>query len=214
MTEHTTTATRPTMEDSRLRTYGAACAASGVLGVIAGLLTPVLYDSAVPSNQWSYPLSTTTQWVLSLGLAIMHVLSAMGFLGVLRARPYGEHRAAAATLRIAVAGFAILSIAELLSGAIGAQDVDSVSATWVGTLFGVASLMTALGGLVAGTVIVRTNRWTGTGAWMVLASGVVMLVLVTPANVTGNLAFRTVALTLWSLTFVPLGRTLTRSRVG
>lgn len=107
-----------------------------------------------------------------------------------------------------------MSIAELLSGAIGARDVDSVSATWVGTVFGVASLMTALGGLVAGAVIVRTHRWTGTGAWMVLASGAVMLVLVTPANVTGNLVFRTVALILWSLTFVPLGRTLTRSTVG
>ena len=74
--------------------------------------------------------------------------------------------------------------------------------------------MTALGGLVAGAVIVRTHRWTGAGAWMVLASGAVMLVLVTPANVSGNLVFRTVALILWSLTFVPLGRTLTRSTVG
>lgn len=143
MTEHTSTATPPT-SDSRLRTYGAACAVSGVLGVIAGLVT-LLYAPAVPSNQWSYPFSTTPQWVVSLGLAITHVLSAVGFLGVLRARPYGEHRAAAATLRIAVAGFALLSIAELLSGAIGARDVDSVSATWVGYVFGVASLMTALG---------------------------------------------------------------------
>jgi hypothetical protein len=118
------------------------------------------------------------------------------------------------TLRIAVAGFAILTIAELLSGAIGARDVDSVSAAWVGTVFGVASLMTALGGLVAGVVIVRTRRWAGIGAWMVLASGVVMLALVTPANITGNFVFRTVALILWSLTFVPLGRTLSTSTVG
>ncbi len=105
----------------------------------------------------------------------------------------------------------MLSIAELLSGAIGAREVDSAAALWVSSIFGVASLMTALGGLVAGAVIVRIHRWTGTGAWMVLASGVVMLLLVTPANVTGDLEFRTWALILWSLTFVPLGRTLAKS---
>jgi hypothetical protein len=208
-----TTAATATVSDSRLRIYGAACAASGVMGVIAGLVT-LLYDPAVPSDQWSYPFSTTTQWLVSIGLAITHALTALGFLGVLRARPYGEHRAAAATLRIAVAGFVLLSIAEVLSGAIGARDLDSTSATWVGTVFGVASLMTAVGGLVAGAVIVRTRRWTGTSAWMVLASGVVMLVLVTPANVSGDQVFRTIALVLWSLTFVPLGRMLFTSRRG
>lgn len=212
MTEHTSTARRPATA-SGLGTYGAACLASGVLGVVAGLVT-LLYSPAVSSDQWSYPFSTTTQWVVSIGLAITHALSAVGFLGVLRARPYGDHHAAAVTLRIAVAGFAMLSIAELLSGAIGARDVDSGAAAWVGAIFGVASLMTALGGLVAGVVIVRTRLWTGVGAWMVLASAVVMLALVTPANVNGSVVFRTLALVLWSLTFLPLGRTLSRSTVG
>ena len=209
MPEPTSLATRPTSDD-RLRTYGAACAASGVLGVVAGLIT-VLYDPAVPSDQWSYPFTTTTQWAVSVGLAITHVLTAVGFIGVLRARPYGESRAAGVTLCIAVAGFVLLSIAELLSGAIGGRDLDSTSATWVSTVFGVASLMTAVGGLVSGAVIVRTHRWAGIGAWMVLASGAVMLLLVTPANISGDLGFRTAALILWSLTFVALGRTISRS---
>jgi hypothetical protein len=49
---------------------------------------------------------------------------------------------------------------------------------------------------------------------MVLASGVVMLVLVTPANINGALVPRTLALILWSLTLVPLGRTIARSSAG
>jgi hypothetical protein len=199
--------------DSRLRNYGAACVTSGVMGVIAGLVT-LMYDPVVSVDQWSYPFSTATQWVVSIGLAVTHALTALGFLGVLIARPYGDHRAAAVTLRIAVAGFVLLSIAEVLSGAIGARDLDSTSAMWVGTVFGLASLMTALGGLVAGTVIVRTGRWTGVGAWMVLASGALMLLLVTPANVMGDQVFRTIALIVWSLTFVPLGRMLFRSTDG
>ena len=71
--------------------------------------------------------------------------------------------------------------------------------------------MTAIGGLVAGTVIVRAGRWRGLGAWMVLASGVVMIVLVTPANAIGDLTFRIAALCLWSVLFLPLGRTLMTS---
>jgi hypothetical protein len=47
---------------------------------------------------------------------------------------------------------------------------------------------------------------------MVLWSGVLLVVLVTPANVSGNLVFEMLALTLWSLTFVPLGRELIRSQ--
>jgi hypothetical protein len=206
MTEHTSTATE-SFSKSRLSTYGAACIASGVLGVIAGLVT-LLYDPVVSTDQWSYPFSTTMQWIVCVGLAVTHALTAWGFVGVILARAYGESRAAAVTLRIAVAGFVVLTIAELLSGAIGGEDLDSTSAGWVGTVFGLGSLMTAIGGLVAGTVIVRTRRWTGVGAWMVLASGAVMVLLVIPAIMSGDVVLRTTALMLWSLTFVPLGRSI------
>jgi hypothetical protein len=205
-----TSATSTSPSTNRLPAYGAACVASGVLGVVAGAVT-LLYDPGVPSDQWSYPFSTSVQWVVSSGLALTHVLSALGFVGVLLARPHGDSRAASVTLRIAIVGFWLLALAELLSGAVGGEDVDSSAAAWVGTLFGVSSLMTALGGVVAGTVIVRAGRWHGPGAWMVLASGVVMIVLVTPANVAGDLVPRTLALVLWSLTFIPLGRAVARS---
>jgi hypothetical protein len=204
------TSTTPGTASDRLPAYGAACALSGVLGLVAGVVT-LLYDPAVSNDQWSYPFSTSAQWVLSIGLAITHVLSALGFAGVLLARPYGGSRAAAVTLRIAVAGFGLLAVAEVLSGAIGGEDVDSSAAGWVGTVFGVASLMTALGGLVAGTVIVRAGQWNGLGAWMVLASGIAMVFLVTPANIDGDESLRTAALVIWSLTLIPLGRTLARS---
>ena len=46
---------------------------------------------------------------------------------------------------------------------------------------------------------------------MVLASGAVIIVLVTPANISGDLVVRTLALILWSLTFIPLGRTIAKA---
>ena len=60
-------------------------------------------------------------------------------------------------------------------------------------------------------MIVREKVWTGLGAWMVLASGAVIILLVTPANISGDLVVRTLALILWSLTFIPLGRTIAKA---
>ena len=208
MTEQST-AVRTSTGD-RLRTYGAACAASGVLGALVGVVTFV-WPHDVPDDQWSYPFPMGVFWVVSLVLVVTHLLSAAGFVGVLEADPHRGQRAAAITLWIAVVGFVVLGVAEFLSATIGRDDIDSSAAGWVGTLFGVSSLMTALGGLVAGVVIVRKRVWTGLGAWMVLASGVTMLVLVTPANISGDTVLRTVALVVWSLTFIPLGRTIARS---
>ncbi|MET0931496.1 MAG: hypothetical protein ABWX74_18390, partial [Aeromicrobium sp.] len=150
-------------------------------------------------------------WAVSIVLVLTHLLTAVGFLGVLAADPHRGQRAARITLWIAVVGFVLLGVAELLSATIGREDVESSAAGSVGTVFGIASLMTALGGVVAGVVIVRTHAWTGLGAWMVLASGVTMLVLVTPANISGDTVPRTLALVVWSLTFIPLGRTIARS---
>jgi len=209
-TGHTVTDTIPTTRN-HLQVYGGACFASGLIGVAGGLVT-LLYTPAVPSDQWSYPFTTSVQWMASIGFAVAHALTALGFLGILKARPYAESRAATLTLQLAVAGFVLLVLAELLSGAIGGENVDSTAAAWVGTLFGVASLLTAIGGLVAGTVIARAGQWNGLGAWMLLASGVLMVVLVTPANVAGDVTFRTLALVLWSLTFLPLGRAIAASR--
>src|ERR1700712_4103673 len=68
----------------RLRTYGAACAASGVLGTLVGVAT-IAWSHDVSTNQWSYPFSTGMQWVISIVLVLTHLLTATGFLGVLRA---------------------------------------------------------------------------------------------------------------------------------
>ena len=91
------------------------------------------------------------QWVVSVVLAVTHVLTALGFTGVLarppvRREPSRSRDAADRGRRVRGSS----ALAELLSGAIGGEDLDSTAAGWVGALFGISSLMTALGGLVAG----------------------------------------------------------------
>jgi hypothetical protein len=194
----------------RLQRLGLACAASGVLGIIIGLLT-LAYPAAVPSGQWSYPFPVDVQWVVSVVLAATHGLTLAGFVGVLAATARRRGRAADVGLWVAIVGFAGLVICELLSGAIGGDATSASVADSVSSAFGIASVLTAVGSLVAGIIIWRRGVWQRVGGWALIASGVVMLVLVTPASITGNEVFTSVALSLWSATFIPLGRAVSSS---
>jgi hypothetical protein len=204
----TATALRTT--DRGVLRASTASTVSGLLGVAAGIITlvQVTVGSDVPDDQWSAPAGATFFLVFSVGLAITHVLSAIGFTGVARLEPHGWSRAATTTLWVSIAGLYLLGVAEVCSGLIGGQSDDSGAAAAVGTLFGVASLLSAVGGLVAGPILLRRG-WTLGGASL-LANAVTMLLLVTPANIIGDEYFRMVALTVWSLTFVILGRALRR----
>ena len=193
----------------RLVAAGLCCALSGLSGILVGLVT-VAYPPAVPAGQWSYPFTTGTQWVVSLVLVLTHLLTAVGFVGIIEADPHRGRRVTTIGLWVAVVGFVALAVAELLSGAIGGEEFDSSAVSAVGTLFGVASLATAVGGVVAGVGILRAGQRRGVVGWAVLASALIMLLLVTPANIGGGLVVRTVALMVWSLPFLPLGRTLAR----
>lgn len=199
-----------TVTSGRLAGLGRAATVSGLLGVAVCVVT-LAYPAAVPSDQWSYPFPTGVQWGSSIVLALAHALTAAGFVGVVLANPHRRSRTAAIALWVAVVGFAVLALCELASGAIGDQTVTSTSAENVSTAFGGASMATALGSVVAGVVIVRAHVWAGLGRWMVLASGTVMIIVVTPALIMGDLWPRTLALMLWSITFVPLGLTISSS---
>ncbi len=204
-------AAAPSVASSRLGALGRAATASGLLGIAAGAVT-LAYPAGVPSDQWSYPFPTGVQWASSVVLALAHALTAAGFIGIVLADPHRRSRTAAIGLWVAVAGFVLLTLCELASGAIGDQAVTSTAAENVSAAFGIGSMATALGSVVAGVIVIRAHVWTGLSRWMVLASGTLMIILVTPALIIGDLWPRTLALMLWSLTFVPLGLTISSSK--
>jgi hypothetical protein len=209
-TEYSVTTSIPAMPTSNSqRNYGLACAASGIAGVAIGIVT-LSYPAAVSSDQWSYPFDASAQWIVSVVLAITHLLTLAGFVGVIAAGVAGRSRPAARGLRTAIVGYAALAVCEVLSGAVGTRSNDSSFANVVSGSFAIASLLTAVGSIVAGLVITRRHGLRSVGWSMVLWSGVLTVVLVTPANIIGNTPFRMVALMLWSLTFVLLGRALAR----
>ena len=59
----------------------------------------------------------------------------------------------------------------------------------------------------------RGGRAAAAAPWL-FTSGIAMIVVVTPANISGNQTFRMVALMLWSLCFVGLGLAVRRLAAG
>ncbi len=210
-------AARPAVRATRggLRGLGLACSASGVGGVAIGVVT-LIYPPGpgVAEDAWSYPFTFELGWVIGVALAVIHLLTAAGLVGVLRADPHRGRRVATIGLWVAVGGLVGLAGCELAGGAVGDKPTTSAVAGWVSTGFGVTSLLFAAGSMLAGVPIARARVWQGQGRWMVLASGLIMIFLVTPANISGELAIRMPALMLWSLTFLPLGVAVAASRPG
>ena len=191
------------------RRLGLACAASGVL--MALLAIPIgIHLGTSSAGQWSYPQSTEVFFVEELLLTIAHLLSAAGFVGALRLKAQGTGAPGRLGLRGAVVGLIGLSLAEFASAFIGGSATDSEVAVAVGTLFGITSLVFAIGAIVGGVAVLRAGVWQGRWNWVVLGTGLVIIVLVTPANISGNLVFRQSALLIWSLLFIPLGLDVAR----
>jgi len=192
-------------------TCGNAAIASGIGGALVGVLT-IFYPPAVPDDVWSYPFPGSVLLLVSLALALLHLLTAVGFYGVLLADPHRGSRPAAIAVWVAIVAFVALGMAEVLSGLLGEAAADGSRADDLGMLFGLGSLLSAVGSIVAGIIIARAGRWSGLGRWILVGSGVLMIVVVTPAIVSGVLWASQVALIVWSLTFVPLGRAIAGTR--
>jgi hypothetical protein len=198
--------TRITPETRRL---GLACAASGVLMALLALPLGINIGDT-PKEQWSYPHPAGLFFAEEVLLTVAHLLSAAGFLGALRLGAPSTSKVGRAGLWAAVAGLVGLSVAEFVSGFIGAKATESGIATSVSTLFGITSIVFAVGAIIGGIAILRAGVWQGPWRWTVLATGVVIVLLVTPANISGSLPFRQAALLIWSVLFIPLGLDVAR----
>ena len=193
----------------RLQGSGTACVASGLLGLAVGVFT-LSYPEAVADDVWSYPFPYGVGLALGLVLAATHLLTLAGFDGARVAQDRQSGQGVGLALWLALAGFALLAACEVASGFIGNKLTDSGVATIVGSAFGVASLLIAVGSVWSGVALLRRRAWSPSGAWAMTASGVVMILLVTPANISGNLDLRTLALMVWSAWFIPLGLSVRR----
>lgn len=129
---------------------------------------------------WSHPWSSDALVVVSLVYAVAHVLIGILVLGVWRSGAAGSSRAAVTGLGLSIAGTALLLVGELASIAIRDAALDDTSAGIVGATFGLGTVLSAVGFLLAGKGILSAGHWEGwrrytlfaTGLWCVALTGI------------------------------------------
>jgi hypothetical protein len=190
-------------EPTSVRRAGLLGAVGGALTVISGVVVQGIVQPAsdVSDEMWSYPWSSDALVPVSLGYAAFHVLVFVGFLGFARSGVAGPGRSARVGTVVALTGTAVLFAAEVLSIPIAEQRMDDTGAGLVGACFGLGSLLSAIGFIVAGIATVRAGRWDGWRRFVPLATGIWLAALiglaVTPALALG--------VTLYGLFIVALG---------
>ena len=154
-----------------------------------GGITAAAYRSisTVPDNRLSAPFSgsfataTTLTWGLS---QVMFVLTLVAFA---RSGAVGTSRLGRAGAWLAVVGGVVFVIAHAVSLVFRDARTDDPPGVTAVTLFAGASVLTAIGFLLAGTAVVRAGRWTSWRRYTVLAVGAWMVCLV-PLQMTSLLA--------------------------
>ena len=178
----TTHSVQPTPTTQPLRPDLRAALAPGLLTVIAGAvqgdgaLITAAYRNASPisDEQLSYPWEGATAITTSLIWGITQVLIVVGLMAFARS---GAASTAAGRVggRLAVAGALLYVMAHALSLVAYDAPLDDPLSVAVLSCFGVGTLLTAVGLIIAGMATLRSGAWSGwrryaplvLGAWMV-----------------------------------------------
>ena len=104
-------------------------------------------------------------------------LVTIGLIGFARSAPYGGGRAARAGAWVAVVGMALNVPAHGLSIALRDAKLDEPQVIVVLSLFGVGTLLTAIGMMLAGVGTIRAGMWSGWRRWVPLAVGLTAFAL-------------------------------------
>jgi hypothetical protein len=154
-----------------------------VAGAVATILSGVVVQAIVmpttdvADDRWSYPWSPTALVAVSILYTAVHVLVIVGLLGVRRREPTGPSRWGRLGVDGAIAGTALLAVGELASILVRHAATDDAGAMIVGAVFGLGSVVSAVGFLAAGVAVARAGRWQAWRRWPMLATGLWLVAL-------------------------------------
>lgn len=162
-----------------IRRTAVAFMVGAALTAVSGAVVQVVIQPAtdVSDETWSYPWSSDALVPVSLAYAVLHLLVAVGLVGFGRSGATGDTRAGRAGVLLAVAGTTFLLAGELLSIAVRDAMVDDAGAGLVGAVFGLGTLLSAMGLLLAGYATLTAGVWTGRARLTPLVAGVWTTVL-------------------------------------
>jgi len=183
----------PTDHESSIRRAAVAfVAGAGLTTISAGAVQLVVIPASdVSDDMWSYPWTSGALVAVSLLYAVFHLLIAIGLVGFGRSAVAGRSQTARVGVTTAVAGTALLLVAELASIPIRDVTLDDTAAEVVGALFGLGTLLSAVGLLLAGKATLSASLWEGWRKYTPFGAGIVtsaLLVIAFTETLAGGIA--------------------------
>src|SRR3954453_20421147 len=125
---------------------GHALIAGGSVLAIGGAITQVVQASTTVSDQqWSYPWSSTAAMAISTLWAVAQAVLVVGLVGMGRSGVAGPGRAARVGLALGVAGTGLILAGHMAPIPISDQTLGHHGPQVAGTLFGLGTVLTAVG---------------------------------------------------------------------
>ena len=203
------TLTRP--RSRQIQVWGAIGFWGGIAGALSAALL-IFYPPEVPLERFSYPFRGVGFTIAQLFFALQHVTMVLVVVGLLRTTA-GRSRLAVGGLVAAIIGLVLMSILEVIviAGAdavVGDPLYDTMS-----SLYGIPTILTAVGLVVGGIGILRAGVWRDRGRVLPLIIGAYVFVVLLPALFGPNWLGR-VAIGIWCLLFALQGWILWRGTLS
>jgi hypothetical protein len=187
------------------RLAGGACIVGAAMMTVLAVVTQVVQASTdVPKEQWSYPWSSGTSITFYLFAAGSQLLLAAGVLGLRRSGVAGTTRAASLGLTAALVGTALIVVGHLASIPIRDELVDDGWPRVVAGIFGLGTVLSAVGFLLASRATMRGGIWRdwrrftplAIGAWSTILIGLQFTPALPTAVAVYGLCFLTIGIAL------------------
>lgn len=206
MSQATTTArvvdVGPKSRKAALSPAGALCALGGLVLAVGAIATQIIQLSTSVSDQlWHYPWTSHTAVIAWSLFGTMESLVLVGVLAWGRSGATGSGRPARIGIPLAALGTLCIIAGHFASIPVRNQTIHDTGPEIVGAIFGIGTLLTAAGFLMAGWATVSAGVWRDWWRFVPLAIGVVTVAL-------GGLQFTEalpVGVAVYSLGLVALG---------
>ena len=185
---------------------GALCVAAGILGAASGIFLAV-YPAQVSEDMFSYPLTASGFTVLQIWFFVQHLGLLAGIAALARAAVMARGRGARWGTGLALSGMALLAVTELIAISARNSTYPGEGTALLDALYGVSSVASGAGLILAGIAVRNGRRWTGWRGLVVLVAGIFVFVPMIPALM-GPFILARLAITVWMLLFAALGYAL------
>jgi hypothetical protein len=190
------------------QTAGSACVAGALILAAGGVATQIVQASTTVSDQvWRYPWSSATSIPITLLWAFGQALLAVGVLGLRRIGVAGPGRTSRVGLAMALVGTSLVIVGHLASIPVHNDSIDATGPEVAGGIYGLATVVSAVGFLLAGRATIAAGVWCDWRRFTPLATGLACVALL---GLQFTKALPT-AVTIYALCFLAMGLALRAS---